>query len=241
MLILFYCVSSTGTCAPHDVHVGTGWARTWQGVSESQESHVWEEWSPQKMWVERERDTLIFLDVTDPLDFKRLISVGNPSKMINVFCWSTFSYLVSSAWVKISEITIHFYGSSSTVHHGITHSGFSVLSDRWVLLFPFSQKGKGEGWCFQKSYILVCVASQLRAKNSEFEPSQQLSSRSEVSDENSALVSSLTYSKQRLSVVNYCDFVTNWVPRAAAWAVCQALADSCSTGSPAALSFQTVL
>lgn len=27
-------------CASHDVYVGTGWARTWQGVSESQESHV---------------------------------------------------------------------------------------------------------------------------------------------------------------------------------------------------------
>lgn len=63
-------------------------------------------WSPQKMCVERKALSFhaMVLDVTDPLDFRRLISVGNPSKMINVFWWSTLTCLVSSAWVKISEV-----------------------------------------------------------------------------------------------------------------------------------------
>lgn len=120
----------------------------------------------------------MFLDVTDPLDFKRLISVGNSCKMINVFCWSTFTHLVSSSWVKISEIcSICKYISvvSMAVAAWVTlasHTvGFSVLSDRWAFLSPVSQKGKRGGWCFQETSVLVCLASQLRLRNSEFEPS----------------------------------------------------------------------
>lgn len=91
----------------------------------------------------------MFLGVTDPLDFKRLISVGNPCKMINVCLLIhiySFGFLLL---VKISEIrSICKYISvvSMVVAAQVTSAshtvGFSVLSDRWAFLSPISQKGK---------------------------------------------------------------------------------------------------
>lgn len=136
-------------------------------------------WSPQKMCVERKALSFhaMVLDVTDPLDFRRLISVGNPSKMINVFWWSTLTRLVSSAWVKISEVcsickyisvvsmavAAQFTLASHTAGFSCCHTG--------GCFYPLFHR-RGRGWCFQPSSVLVCLASQLRAKNSEFEPSQ---------------------------------------------------------------------
>lgn len=115
---------------------GPGHGKEW---GRARRARVWEKWSLQKMCVERETLTFyaMFLDVTDPLDFKRLISAGNPSKRIHDFCWSTFTYLASPAWVKMSEISsICKYISVVSVAVAVqltlaSHtSGFSVLSDR---------------------------------------------------------------------------------------------------------------
>lgn len=113
-----------------------------------------EKWLPQKMCVERERHSFhgMFLDVTDPLDFKRLISVGNPSKMINVFCWSTFTRLVSPACVKISEICsickyISVVSMAVAIQFTLASSHTQPLACcqiGWCFYPPSHRRGKGK-------------------------------------------------------------------------------------------------